>query len=139
MSNTSAITFASGLAYGIVSSAPPIHREDMARWKTRVSPEVTHHFVERYEALRDQYDQLLAEYDTNRLVYNSEINFTPVVGHTYYLYDSGEKRVLSLIAPQYSGWPGCLGAFRLRASHVWERVGEVETRKQKLAAADRQQ
>jgi len=139
MSNTTAMTFPSSLDYGIVSSAPPIHRDDITLWKTRVSPDVEHHFVERYDELRVVYEKLLADYETNRLVYNSEINFTPVVGHTYYLYDSGEKRVLSLIAPQYSGWPGCLGAFRLRASHVWERVEEVETRKQKLAAADRQQ
>lgn len=122
MSNTTALVFASGLDYGLVSSAPPIRRDDIALWKTRVSPDVEHHFVERYEELRQQYERLLADYETNRLLYNSEINFTPVVGHIYYLYDYHDKRFLSLIAPQHSGWPGYLGAFRLSSSHTWERV-----------------
>ena len=122
MSNTTALVFASGLDYGLVSSAPPIRRDDIALWKTRVSPDVEHHFVERYEELRQQYERLLADYETNRLLYNSEINFTPVVGQIYYLYDYHNKRFLSLIAPHQSGWPGYLGSFRLSSSHTWERV-----------------
>jgi len=122
MSNTTALIFASGLDYALDSSAPPIHRDDITLWKTRVSPDVEHHFVERYDELRVVYEKLLADYETNRLVYNSEINFTPVVGQTYYLYDYRDKRFLSLIAPQHSGWSGYLGAFRLSSSHVWERV-----------------
>jgi hypothetical protein len=122
MTNTTALVFASGLDYAIVSSAPPIHRDDIAAWKTRVSPDVEHHFLERYDELRQQYERLLESYETNRLLYNSEINFTPVVGQTYYLYEYRDKRFLSLIAPEHSGWPGYLGTFRLSSSHVWERV-----------------
>lgn len=122
MSNTTALTFASGLDYAIVSSAPPIHRDDIAAWKTRVSPDVEHHFVERYDELRRDYEQLLASYETNRLLYNSEIRFTPVVGQTYYLYEYRDTRALSLVAPEHSGWSGYLGAFRLSTAHVWERI-----------------
>lgn len=132
MSNTSALTFASGLDYALTSGAPPIHRDDIAAWKSRVSPDVTHHFVERqeelkqeYEVLRAKYQTLLEKYEQNRLVYNSEINFTPVVGQTYYLYELRGKRFLSLVAPRHSGWEPCLGAFRLNTSYVWETVTEV--------------
>lgn len=122
MSNTTAITFASGLDYALDSSAPPISRDDIAVWKTRVTPDTAHHFLERYQELRTAYDALLTEYERNRLVYNSEINFTPVVGQTYYLYERPQKRFLSLIAPEHSGWSGFLGAFRLNTSYVWELV-----------------
>lgn len=129
MTNTTALTFASGLDYALDSSAPPISRDDIALWKARVSPDVTHHFVERqeemrreYEMLRLKYQQLVAKYEENRLVYNSEINFTPVVGHVYYLYEIRNKRFLSLVAPEHSGWETFLGAFRLTSSHVWEKL-----------------
>lgn len=126
--NTTALTFASGLDYALTSSAPPIHRDDIALWKARVSPDVTHHFEERqeeirreYEALRAKYQDLLTKYEHNRTIYNSEINFTPVVGQTYYLYNLRGKQFLSLIAPQHSGWQEFLGAYRLNSSFVWEK------------------
>lgn len=122
MTNTTALTFASGLDYALDSSAPPISRDDIALWKSRVSTDVEHHFVERYEELRTAYETLLVDYERNRLVYNSQINFTPVVGQTYYLYDYRGKRFLSLIAPEQSGWSGYLGAFRLTSSHIWEHA-----------------
>lgn len=93
----------------------------MAAWKTTVMPEVSHHFVERYAELRTQYESLLAAYECNRLIYNSDIKFVPVVGHTYYLYLYHGKHMLSLIDPKHSGWPDFLGAFRFNAAHVWEK------------------
>lgn len=127
--NTSAITFASSLDYALTSSSPPISRTDIATWKTQVAPDVSHHFIERqnefrrdYEALVARYEAFLAQYEVNRLVYNSEIHFIPVVGHTYFLYESRNKRFLSMIAPEQASWSGYLGSFRLSSPHVWERV-----------------
>jgi hypothetical protein len=123
MSNTAIMTFPSALDYGVVSSAPPIRREDIAAWKTRVSPDVAQHFVERYQELERAYHELIAEYNTNALIYNSTMSFVPVVGHTYYLYEKNDgQRFLSLVAPQHSFWSGFLGAFRLTTPYTWTRV-----------------
>lgn len=131
--NTSALTFASSLDYALTSSSPPISRTDIASWKAQVAPDVTHHFVERqeelrkeYQALVEKYNNLLAHYDDNRCVYNSEINFIPVVGQTYFLYEVRNKRFLSMIAPEHASWSGYLGSFRLTSPHVWSRVDSHE-------------
>lgn len=123
-SNTAIQQFSSGLDYGITPGAPAtISRQDMTKWKTRVSPDVIHHFVERYEELQREYQQLLESYEINRLVYNSQLNFEPVIGHTYYLYEpTPTRRFLSLVSPHHTSWPGFLCAVRLSTSYQWVRV-----------------
>jgi len=124
MTNTSIQRFTSGLEYGITSSAPAtISRVDIAKWKSRVSPDVAHHFVERHEALHREYQTLIESYELNRLVYTSEMNFEPVVGQIYYVYEKGpNRRCVSLVSPTDAFWSGFLCAVRLTASYVWESV-----------------
>jgi hypothetical protein len=122
--NTAIQRFTSGLDYGVVPGAPAsISREDIATWKARVSPDVAHYFVERYEELQREYQLLVDSYELNRLVYNSQINFEPILGQTYYLYEkSSTHRFLSLISPHHTFWSGFLCAVRLTTSYTWERV-----------------
>ena len=122
--NTAIQRFASGLDYGIVPGAPAtISRQDIAKWKSRVSPDVAHHFVERYEELQREYQALVESYELNRLVYNSEMNFEPIIGQIYYLYEKSDgRRWLSLVSPQHTSWPGFLCAVRLTTPYAWERI-----------------
>lgn len=123
-SNTAIQRFTSALDYGTTPGAPAtISRQDIATWKGRVSPDVAHHFVERYEELQREYQTLVESYELNRLVYNSQINFEPVVGQIYYLYEqTGGRRFLSLVAPHHSRWSGFLCAVRLTTPYRWVSV-----------------
>lgn len=123
-SNTAIQRFASSLDYGIVPGAPAtISRADIAQWTSRVSPEVAHHFVERYEELQRDYCALMESYELNRRVYNSEMRFEPVIGQTYYLYEKENgARFVSLVSPAHTFWSGFVCAIRLTPSYTWERV-----------------
>lgn len=122
--NTDLQQFTAGLEYGITPSAPAtISREDIASWKGQVAPDIAHHFLTHYETLHREYRALLASYDLNRRVYNSAMNFRPVVGQTYYLYaKSADTDMLSLVPPSETFWSGFVTAVRLSASYVWEPV-----------------
>ncbi len=123
-SNTTIQRFTSALDYGTTPGAPAtISRQNIATWKARISPDVAHHFVERYEELQREYQALIEAYELNRLVYTSQINFEPVIGQTYYLYEQGpERRFLSLVAPHHSHWSGFLCAVHLTTPYTWVRV-----------------
>ena len=126
--NTAIQRFTSALEYGITPGAPAtISRQDIAKWKSRVSPDVAHHFVERAEELQREYQTLVESYELNRLVYNSDINFEPVIGQIYYLYEKSDGgRWLSLVSPQYTSWPGFLCAVRLTTPYTWERIPSAD-------------
>jgi len=122
--NTAIQRFTSALEYGITPGAPAtISRQDMAKWKSHVSPDVAHHFVERAEELQREYQALVESYELNRLVYNSEMRSEPVIGQIYYLYEkSNGRHWLSLVSPNHASWSGFLCAVRLTTSYRWERI-----------------
>lgn len=96
-------------------------------------------------AMREQTDmqltqlykqmQLLAEQATairNRVevserIYSAQMNFEPVVGHTYYFYQrkgQNSTDVLSMIGPTEWGrkfpFERCLATVRMMADHTWD-------------------
>lgn len=96
-------------------------------------------------AMREQTDmqltqlykqmQLLAEQATairNRVevserIYSAQMNFEPVVGHTYYFYQrkgTNSTDVLSMIGPTEWGrkfpFERCLATVRMMADHTWD-------------------
>ncbi|GAA4454669.1 hypothetical protein GCM10023189_21440 [Nibrella saemangeumensis] len=94
-------------------------------------------------AMREQTDlqlaqlyrqmQLLAEQATairNRVevserIYGAQMNFEPIVGHTYYLYQrKNGTDLLSMIAPNEWGrvfpFERCLATVRMMADHTWD-------------------
>jgi hypothetical protein len=112
------------LHYGRSPSAPAsISPVDIDQWKAEVSPTFKNYFTERYNALVRDYEELVEEFNLNKLVYESEINFKPVIGEIYHLYTrSNMTRFLSLVHPSTTYWSGYLGSFRLTTQYAWERV-----------------
>jgi len=77
---------------------------ELEEWK----PSHTHHckkyFDEKLRDLQLQYENLLDEFTTNKLIYDSQITFKPIIGKSYYLYeDVSGKKFLSLIEPEEWG------------------------------------
>jgi hypothetical protein len=118
------ISGSNSLPYGIVPSAPAsLYPVDIDKWKARTAPEFKHYFNEKYNELMKQYNLLVEEYYINKLMYESDINFEPIIGKTYYLYERNNgARFISMLAHNYTKWNGYLGAYRLKAQFSWEKV-----------------
>lgn len=112
------------LTHGIYPSSPanlsPVPIEE---WKTSVEPVLKQYFKEEYDELVRRHNLLVQKYQTNQMVYNSEINFKPIIGHIYYLYEKPTGvRFLSLVAPENTFWTGFIGKYRLTAQFAWEAI-----------------
>ena len=112
------------LTYGISPSAPAsIRPVDIEQWKGKVAPTFKHYFTERYNELVRQYEELVNDYHINKMLYESELGFEPIIGEIYYLYRKEKgSSFISLVEPDTAYWDGYIGAFRFNAQYAWEKV-----------------
>ena len=75
---------------------------ELDNWKPTQATQVKNHFTEKFKELKKEYDELIEEFNWNKIIYESEVNFVPIIGKTYHLYETG-KRFLSLISPDEWG------------------------------------
>ncbi|HCQ29810.1 MAG TPA: DUF2452 domain-containing protein [Flavobacteriales bacterium] len=80
---------------------------------------------EQMQLLAQQAKKLEQRVLVSEKIYNAEMNFQPVIGHTYYLYRrKNGKQVLSMVAPENWGKTIPFEAFeakvKLLADHTWE-------------------
>ena len=112
------------LPYGTNIGAPSIVSNNISAWKNSSVSKFNHSFNNKIEEVKRHYQQLVDEFRTNEIVYGAKMNFEPVIGQEYHLYqnDSGEN-FLSLIPP--GSWnKEYLGTFRLNHEQVWQKVSE---------------
>ena len=77
---------------------------DVDGWKNEQVTTVKKQFEERFKELKEAYDKLVEDYNWNKIIYESEILFDPVMGKTYYLYQrENGSRFLSLISEEEWG------------------------------------
>ena len=110
------------LRYGIVPSAPAIQVPDVALFKNNKTINARHHFESKLEEIKRLYENFLTQLHVNDAIYSAKYNFVPIVGKTYYLYQSQDGFILSLIEPQRWVKHEFLGAYRLTSSDIWELV-----------------
>jgi hypothetical protein len=110
---------ASLLPYSTNVGAPVIRVDDVVSWKSRGISNVNKEFESKFNELKEQYQNLMKEYEWNELVYSSKFSFEPVVGEIYHLYtDNQGIYFLSLIAPQE--WnKEHIGTFKLNSDKKW--------------------
>ena len=110
---------ASILPYATSVGAPAIKMDDIVSWKSRGISTVNKQFENKFNELKLQYENLMAEYEWNELVYGARFSFEPVIGEIYHLYlgDDGVN-FLSLIGPQE--WnKEHIGTFKLNSDKKW--------------------
>ncbi|MGB2273357.1 MAG: DUF2452 domain-containing protein [Flavicella sp.] len=113
---------ASLLPFATNVGAPKIEATNLASWKSANANNFNHLFKEKLESVKKEYEALVTAFNTNEMLYNTAMNFKPIVGKTYHLYrkDSGEN-FLSLLPPE-SFKKKHLGAYKLNGDKVWEAV-----------------
>jgi hypothetical protein len=77
------------------------------------------------QVIADQANEIKKRVEISQRIYNSQINFEPLIGQTYYLYEkkNGEN-VLSMIGPGEWGkkfpYESFLAEVKLLSDHTWE-------------------
>jgi hypothetical protein len=110
------------LTYGSNLGAPAIKLEDVDGWKQNQASEVNKHFNTKYEELKNEFNKMLEEVYWNDIIYQSQYNFTPIVGETYHLYKrSNETTFLSIIEPNSWNFEH-VGSFKLDSNKKWTKL-----------------
>lgn len=116
------------MPYPVSTLSPPIVPNDLTSFKTRGISQVERDLRQKLTEIREDYLRAIDHFNWNKLVYEAEIRFEPVVGETYHLYDMGERRALSMISPEQ--WPHRhLATVRLNQDRQWlvvETASDVE-------------
>ncbi len=108
--------------YATSVGAPVITTTDTSAWKNRSISNVNHKVQARYLELKAAYEQMMEEFEYNKLIFNAKFTFEPIIGDVYHLYkrENGET-FLSIIAPNECNFDA-LGSFYLNADQIWEKV-----------------
>ncbi len=101
------------------------HVYELDSWKPEQAPQAQKYFVEKYEEIKKEYENFLEDFKWNRIIYESEVMFVPVLGREYFLYKNSDgKRFLSLISPK--DWKQSnldfIGAFKQDSRQKWIKV-----------------
>lgn len=117
--------YAKTLPYGSNLGAPSIHPINISPWKRDGIKRVNDQLHAQLDELKNQYNALMEQVYWNELVYNSNFNFEPIIGHVYHLYQGKKDTQLSIISPEEWGkslklkW---VGSFKLTSSKNWEVI-----------------
>ena len=107
------------LPYPVSTLSPPIVPNDLTSFKSRGISEVERDLQQKLTEIREEYLRAVDHFNWNKLVYESEIRFEPVVGATYHLYETRSGRALSMISPEQ--WPHRhLATVRLNVDRQWQ-------------------
>ena len=109
------------LPYPVSTLSPRIVPTDLSSFKSRGISEVERDLQQKLAELREDYLAAIDHFNWNKLVYEAEIHFEPIVGGTYHLYESRGRRLLSMIEPRE--WPmRHLATVRLNVDRQWQVV-----------------
>ena len=107
--------------YATNLGAPVITSTDTIAWKNRSINKLNHKVQTRFKEIKEQYEQLMQEFEDNRLIHDAKFSFEPIIGQHYHLYvrENGEN-FLSIIAPNECSF-NSLGSFYLNVDQIWKK------------------
>ena len=109
------------LSYPHSIGSAPIKPENTSSFINRATNKVNKEFKDRFERLKTEYESLLEELEWNKIIYESELRFEPVVGEIYHLYQKDGKNFISLIGPDE--WKHkYLASFKFSHDLKWEKI-----------------
>ena len=108
--------------YGTSVGAPIIIPTDTVAWKNRSINKINHKVSAKYLELKAEYENMMQEFEYNKLIFNAKFSFEPIIGEVYHLYQrENNESFLSLISPEQCNFKS-IGSFYLNASQVWEKI-----------------
>ncbi len=118
------------LPYPTSTLSPKIVPNDLSTFKSRGISQVERELQQKLIEIREEYIEVVDHYNWNKLVYESEINFEPVIGNIYHLYNLRGNNTLSMIGPDECFFSDShLATFKLNVDKQWDLVeATVEAR-----------
>ena len=108
--------------YATNVGAPIITTTDTIAWKNRSINKLNHKVKTRFQEIKEQYEQLMQEFEDNRLINDAKFTFEPIIGQHYHLYQrENNETFLSIIAPNECNF-NSLGSYYLNADQIWEKL-----------------
>ncbi|OUX37495.1 MAG: hypothetical protein CBE33_03090 [Candidatus Pelagibacter sp. TMED273] len=99
---------------------------ELENWKPSNANQVKKYFTEKANEIKQDYQKLLNDFNINKIIFDSKMNFKPIIGKTYHLYENktGQK-FMSLISP--SEWKKnedlfFLGSYKQDTNQKWIEV-----------------
>jgi hypothetical protein len=108
--------------YGTSVGAPIIIPTDTVAWKNRSINKINHKVSAKYLELKSEYENMIQEFEYNKLIFNAKFSFEPIIGEVYHLYQrENTESFLSLISPEQCNFKS-IGSFYLNAGQIWEKI-----------------
>jgi hypothetical protein len=108
--------------YGTSVGAPIIIPTDTVAWKNRSINKINHKVTAKYLELKAEYENMIQEFEYNKLIFNAKFSFEPIIGEVYHLYQrENNESFLSLISPEQCNFKS-IGSFYLNAGQIWEKI-----------------
>ncbi|MEM6885100.1 MAG: DUF2452 domain-containing protein [Verrucomicrobiota bacterium] len=108
------------MPYPTSTLSPNITPPDLSSFKSRNITEVERELSQKLDAIRQEYITVIDAFNWNKMIYESDFGFEPVIGQDYYLYREGNSFRLSMIEPQKWRGKKFIGSFRLTANGQWK-------------------
>ena len=107
------------MPYPVSTLSPKIIPTDLSSFKSRGISEVERELQQKLTEIREQYLATIDHFNWNKLVYEADINFEPIVGETYHLYEVRGRKLLSMIGPD-QWYHKHLATVRLNVDRQWK-------------------
>ena len=108
--------------YATSLGAPVIIPTDTVAWKNRSINKINHKVTAKFLELKAEYENMIQEFEYNKLIFNAKFSFEPIIGEVYHLYKRENKETfLSLISPEQCNF-NSLGSFYLNADQIWQKI-----------------
>ena len=107
------------MSYPVSTLSPKITPNDLSTFKSRGISEVERDLQQKLTEIREQYLAAIDHFNWNKLVYEADINFEPIVGQTYHLYEVRGRKLLSMIDPDQWSHKH-LATVRLNVDRQWK-------------------
>ena len=109
------------LPYPTSTLSPAIVPNDLTSFKSRGVSQVERDLQQKLVQIREEYVTAITHFNWNKLAYEADINFEPVVGQTYYLYRARGRNLLSMISPE-QWFQKHLATLRLNVDRQFELI-----------------
>ncbi|MFN4942257.1 MAG: DUF2452 domain-containing protein [Akkermansiaceae bacterium] len=107
------------MPYPVSTLSPRIVPTDLSSFKSRGISEVERELQQKLTEIRETYLAAIDHFNWNKLIYEADINFEPIIGQTYHLYEVRGRKLLSMIAPDQ--WHHKhLATVRLNVDRQWK-------------------
>lgn len=122
------------LPYPTSTLSPAIVPNDLTSFKSRGVSQVERDLQQKLVQIREEYVSAITHFNWNKLAYEADINFEPVVGREYYLYNARGRNLLSMISPD-QWFQRHLASLRLNVDRQFEllEIGEGVDEKELFA------